>query len=138
MNRSHAAAFRPTLEQMLGTMKSGLRINEDMLELICCPASHQRLRLAQPAELSQINEAIAAGKLAAISGEAIHQPLVQLLIREDGQVGYPVVDGIARLIVDDGIQLPGDDLPAPPDHSSDGDPHDIGPQGAGSNGSAVS
>jgi len=30
------------------------------------------------------------------------------LVRDDGTLLYPVVDGIARLIVDDGIKLPGD------------------------------
>ncbi len=119
---------------MLDTMKPGLRINEDMLELICCPASHQPLRLAPPAELLQINAWIAAGKLTAISGEAIKQALVQVLIREDGQVAYPVVDGIARLIVDDGIQLPGSNSPEPHPHPNSADHRETDPQSTSSNG----
>ncbi len=87
-------------------MKPGLRINEEMLEWICCPASRQRLRIVAPAELAQLNRWIASGGLATVGGEAVQEPLEQALIREDGQIAYAVVDGIARLIVDDGIPLP--------------------------------
>ena len=87
-------------------MTQGLRINETMLEWVRCPASHQSLRIATPDELARINVFLGESQLATVGGDAIAEPLEGALIREDGKILYPVVDGIARLIVDDGIQVP--------------------------------
>lgn len=87
-------------------MSQGLRISKEMLKWICCPASHQTLRIASPAEVEQLDRWRQAGQLSTVGGETISEPLAEALIRDDGQIAYAVVDGIARLIVDDGIRLP--------------------------------
>jgi uncharacterized protein YbaR (Trm112 family) len=95
-------------------MANGLRIDETMLPLIRCPASYQKLRLATADELARVNDSIAQQRLTTVGGDQVQEPLEAALIREDGTLLYPVVDGIARLIVDDGIKLPSDlTLPAP-------------------------
>ena len=116
-------------------MANGLRIDETMLPLLRCPASYQKLRLATADELARVNDSIAQKRLSTAGGDQVQEPLEAGLIRDDGTVLYPVVDGIARLIVDDGINLPAElALPA-----SGGDGQSQSPKsahGEGSNGSA--
>ncbi len=87
-------------------MAKGIKIDETMLPLIRCPASHQTLRLATADELARLNASIANSLLKTVGGETAGEPLEGALIREDGTVVYPIVDGIARLIADDGLKLP--------------------------------
>ncbi len=61
-------------------------IADEVLALLCCPATRQPLRLATPAELAPLG--LAAG-----------------LEREDGRVAYPIRDGIPVLIAEEGIAL---------------------------------
>jgi uncharacterized protein YbaR (Trm112 family) len=65
-------------------------IDPDLLQLLCCPATHQPLRVALPEELSALGLDLPGG-----------------LIREDGQVLYPLTSGIPQL-------LPGEAVPLTP------------------------
>lgn len=95
-------------------MAEGLRIDDTMLPLIRCPATHQTLRMATADDLARLNASIAADRIATVGGEAVSEELVAALIRADGLVVYPVVDGIARLIADDGLKLSAEEaMPAP-------------------------
>jgi Uncharacterized conserved protein len=57
-----------------------------LLELLCCPETHQPLRFATPAELARLDVDAA-------------------LVREDGAVAYPIHDGIPLLLVDEALKL---------------------------------
>ena len=63
-----------------------------LLELICCPITRQSLRLADEAELvsasASASRSITAG-----------------LVREDGNMLYPISDGIPLLVPEEGIPL---------------------------------
>jgi uncharacterized protein YbaR (Trm112 family) len=89
----------------------------ELLACLRCPETRQPLRLADAALLTQVNRAIAAGTARNRAGETLGQPLDGGLVREDGQVLYPIVDGIPTLLVDEGLPL--DELraagPASPD-----------------------
>lgn len=80
-------------------------VSEDLLSMVRCPADHSRLTLAEPALLAQLNEAIAAGALCDVGGSPIERPLEAGLVRADGRIVYPVVDGLPRLLVERGIRL---------------------------------
>jgi uncharacterized protein len=69
-----------------------LSMDEGLLEILCCPVSRQPLRMA---------DATAVKEAAARSGRAIEEGL----IREDGQVFYPIQKGIPLLIPEEGIAL---------------------------------
>lgn len=60
----------------------------EVLALLCCPVTRQPLRLATPAELARLRPSPAAA-----------------LVREDGQIAYPILDGIPILIAEEGIPL---------------------------------
>ena len=80
----------------------------DLLELLRCPLSGQRLTPASPELLARLEAQRQAGTLPlrAAQPQWNHAaPLEAVLVREDGQVGYLVQDGLPILLPDHGIEL---------------------------------
>lgn len=71
---------------MLSFMDAGL------LEILCCPVTHQALRVAD------------AGTLR-LAAERTSTPFSEGLLREDGRMIYPVKNGIPLLVPEEGIAL---------------------------------
>ena len=67
--------------------------------------THQPLAEADEALLAKVNAAIEAGECKNVGGEVVDRPLEAGLVREDGQVVYPVRDTIPVLLIDEGIGL---------------------------------
>jgi uncharacterized protein YbaR (Trm112 family) len=67
-------------------------VDDDLLEILCCPVTHQALRIADQAAL------IKASARAA-------RPIAEGLIREDGKMLYPISNGIPLLVPEEGIPL---------------------------------
>lgn len=76
------------------------------LPLLCCPLNGQPLRAATPEELRAFNAAGNRACGATTPQFDLEQPLEGLLIREDGAIGYGIVDGIPVLLPDHGFTLP--------------------------------
>ena len=74
-----------------------------LLDLLCCPETHQKLSIAEPGKLEQLNTGIAAGSLRNVAGVPVREPLSQALLREDGAVAYPIRRGIPLLIAEEAI-----------------------------------
>ena len=87
------------------TSTTTLPISPDLLSLLRCPEDRTPLALADAATLSRINQAIDAGTLATAAGTPITQPCQAALVRADRRVAYAIVDGIPKLLVDEGIPL---------------------------------
>ncbi len=81
------------------------KLNDDILSLLCCPEHRMRLLPANDETLWRVNAAIQAGQLLNRVGNAIESPLDGGLVREDGTLMYPVIDGIPVLLCDDAILL---------------------------------
>ena len=79
-------------------------IDKDLLEILACPETHQSLAEADADLLAKVNGRIESG-LTNRGGAQVEEPLEAGLVREDGQVVYPVRDGIPVLLVDEAIEL---------------------------------
>ena len=67
-------------------------MDQELLEILCCPATHQPLALAD-------EKALAAARTR--TGKSFTEGL----LRADGQILYPVMNGIPLLLVEEGVSL---------------------------------
>ena len=82
-------------------------IDPDLLSILCCPETHQDLRLAEPALIDKLNAQIAAGALKNRAGQPVQEKIDAGLIRADGKFLYPVRKDIPVMLVDEAIPLIG-------------------------------
>ncbi|MEM1080518.1 MAG: Trm112 family protein [Pseudomonadota bacterium] len=76
---------------------------ETLLDILCCPVSHEPLRPLGKARLSRLNEAIAQSSVQYVDGSAVEDVLKAALITRDSKVIYAIVDAIPVLLPDRGI-----------------------------------
>jgi len=82
-------------------------IDPDLLKILCCPETHQDVRVAEPAVIAKLNRQIAAGKLTNRVGQPVKEAIDGGLIRADGKLLYPIRRNIPVMLVDEGIPLVG-------------------------------
>ncbi len=80
-------------------------IAPDLLEILCCPETHQKLRLAEPAVVEKLNSLVSAGTLRNHGGKPVAEPLDAGLVRDDGKYVYPIRHNLPILLVDEAIPL---------------------------------
>ena len=78
-------------------------LDQELLEILVCPESHQPVRPADEALLAEINGAIEAGELTTVGGDPVKSLLQAALVRDDRQRIYPVRDGIPIMLIDESI-----------------------------------
>ena len=78
-------------------------IDPDLLKILCCPETHQELRLVDPAVVDELNQQIAAGTLKNRAGQPVQERIEGGLIRADGKFLYPIRCNIPVMLVDEGI-----------------------------------
>jgi uncharacterized protein YbaR (Trm112 family) len=82
-------------------------IDAELLKIMCCPETHQELRLAEPAVIEKLNEQVSAGALKNRAGQPVQEKIEGGLIRADGKLLYPIRRNIPVMLVDEGIPLAG-------------------------------
>ena len=80
-------------------------IDADFLKLLCCPETHQDLRLAEPALLESLNQQIASGNLKNRAGKQVSEKLDAGLLRADGKWLYPIREEIPVMLLDEAIPV---------------------------------
>lgn len=80
-------------------------MDKRLLDIICCPGTRLPLELLDPERLSELNAAIAAGRVRNHAEHDVHDSLREALVTQDGQLVYPVRDGIPILLTDECIDL---------------------------------
>jgi uncharacterized protein len=78
-------------------------VDPELLNLLCCPETHQSLRQADACLLEQLNRQIDAGTLMNRGGRKLSEKIADGLIREDGKILYPVRNQIPVMLVEEGI-----------------------------------
>ena len=81
-------------------------IDQNLLEILVCPETKQQLRVAEGGLLERLNDSISAGSVTNRGGETVTVQMSEALIREDGDVLYPVRDDIPIMLIDESIPLP--------------------------------
>lgn len=84
-------------------------IQKRLLDILVCPETRSRLRLADELQLQKINAAIEQGGVKNRCGQPVENVLEAALVREDNAVAYPVIDDIPIMLIDEAIPL--DSLP---------------------------
>lgn len=77
----------------------------DLLALVRCPETLQRLAPADAGLLMRLEARRIAGTLHDRAGNRLNDALTAALLREDGKIIYPVRDGIPILLIDSGIPV---------------------------------
>lgn len=80
-------------------------ISPDLLEILCCPETHQDVRPADAALVQKLNGLIATDALKNRAGQPVKEPLDEGLVRADGKFLYPVRKNIPVMLVDEAIPL---------------------------------
>lgn len=72
-------------------------IDPRLLDILCCPITRRPLQRFPATALAQLNTAIAAGNVRNHGGEVIAEPLTDALVTTEGDLVYPVRDGVPVL-----------------------------------------
>jgi uncharacterized protein YbaR (Trm112 family) len=88
------------------TSDSSPMIAAELLEILACPATRQPVRVADEALVRTANDAIAKACARTASGAVVREKIEGALIRQDGEVLYPIRDGIPIMLVEEGILSP--------------------------------
>ncbi len=84
-----------------------MSIDPELLAILVCPETKQPLSVADGALLESINAAVAAGNLQTRGGEGVTEGIAEGLLREDGQVLYPIRQGIPIMLIDESVEVDG-------------------------------
>jgi uncharacterized protein YbaR (Trm112 family) len=80
-------------------------ISPDLLEILCCPETHQGLREAKPTLIDKLNQQIAAGTLRNRGGQPVKEKIEGGLMRADNTLLYSIRQNIPVLLVDEAIPV---------------------------------
>jgi uncharacterized protein YbaR (Trm112 family) len=80
-------------------------VDASLVAILACPETHQPVRVADPATVEKVNDAIAAGSLKNRDGETVGDAIQTGLVREDGAYLYPVRDDIPVMLIGEAIPL---------------------------------
>jgi uncharacterized protein YbaR (Trm112 family) len=80
-------------------------LNPELLKILVCPETRLPVALAESTVLDRLNGAIGGGNVRNRGGAPVTQPLDSALLREDGQVLYPIRDDIPVMLIDEAIPL---------------------------------
>jgi uncharacterized protein YbaR (Trm112 family) len=80
-------------------------LDPQLLALLVCPATHQDVALASPAEVERLIQAIRDGEVRTVAGHEADPALEGALVRQDGAVAYAIRDGIPVMLVDEALAI---------------------------------
>ncbi len=78
-------------------------IDQNIIDVLACPATHRGLRPLSADRLRQLNDRIAAGRAIYVDGETIEEPVSAALVTDNDTLIYRIDDDIPVLLVERGI-----------------------------------
>lgn len=76
-----------------------------VIDQLACPETQQRLSAAPLALIELINAHIVQGEIKNRAQRVLISTLESGLVRQDGKIVYPVVQGVALMLADEGIEV---------------------------------
>jgi len=83
-------------------------MEDKLLDILCCPLTHQNLQAADGVMLSTINNSIAEGKLINRGGDLLDEAITEALVTLDQGMVYPIINGMPVLLEEACIVLKAD------------------------------
>ena len=80
-------------------------LRPEILATLCCPEDRSALALASDSLITEINTIIRGGRLRNRAGQILEKSLDGGLTRADGEMMYPIIEGIPVLVRDEAIPL---------------------------------
>ncbi len=74
-----------------------------LLEILCCPITRRPLNRLSADVLARVNDAIATSSIRNHGGIELQEPLTEALVTTEGDLVYPVRDGIPALLEEECI-----------------------------------
>ena len=78
-------------------------MDKRLLDILCCPTTHQPLLPLDTRGLDAINRAVASGSLRRADGSTQASPIREGLLTRDRKTLYRIDDGIPVLLADEAI-----------------------------------
>jgi uncharacterized protein YbaR (Trm112 family) len=80
-------------------------LDAQLLALLVCPATHQEVTLASPADVERLIAGVRNGEVRTVAGAEPDALFEGALIRQDGAVAYPIREGIPVMLVEEGLLI---------------------------------
>jgi uncharacterized protein YbaR (Trm112 family) len=80
-------------------------LDAQLLALLVCPATHQAVTLASPADVQRLIAGVRSGEVRTVAGAEPDAAFDGALVRQDGAVAYPIRDGIPVMLVEEGLVI---------------------------------
>ncbi|HVY71057.1 MAG TPA: hypothetical protein VHH73_14090 [Verrucomicrobiae bacterium] len=80
-------------------------INTELLSILRCPETRQKVAPASAELITQLNDRVAAGQLRSRNDQTVTERLDGGLLREDGKWLYPVRQNIPVMLIDEAIAV---------------------------------
>jgi uncharacterized protein YbaR (Trm112 family) len=80
-------------------------IDPQLMGTLVCPETRSALHVAGASVIAQLNRLAAQGQLSNRVGRPLEGPIDGGLIREDGKLLFPIIDGIPVMLVDEAIPM---------------------------------
>ncbi|MBH0207229.1 MAG: hypothetical protein A4C66_08225 [Nitrospira sp. HN-bin3] len=82
-----------------------MNINPDLLAILCCPETKQKVAVAEDAVIVTLNSWVTRGELKNKGNRSVTEPFEAGLVREDGALLYPIRNNIPVMLIEEGIPL---------------------------------
>ena len=82
-----------------------VRVDKDLLAILCCPETKLDVSLADDALINKLNDAVSRGVLKNKAQKPVAELLDGGLVRSDRKILYPIREDIPVMLIEEGIPL---------------------------------